>query len=255
MNPPYSARLWAELVPRFAANLAAAAGRAGARLVVLDNVYALGRTGGRPLSEDTPIAPASKKGEIRARAAALLAEAERRGEVRVVVGRASDFYGPGGEQTFFGPNFWPAALAGKPVTWIWNPEPPHTYHFIPDVARALAALGTAEDDVLGRTFMLPCAPAEPTRALIDRFSAALGREIRLRVPPRLLARALALAVPLLHELDEMLYQLDEPFVVDDRRFRARFPQILPTSLDAGAQETVAWARTRFGKGRTAAHVS
>ena len=176
MNPPYSARIWAELVPRFAANLAQAAGRAGARLIVLDNLYALGPTGGRPMSEDTPFAPSSKKGEIRARAAALLAEAERRGDVRAVVGRASDFYGPGGEQTFFGPYFWPAALAGKPVTWVWNPDPPHTYHFIPDVARALAALGTAEGDVLGKTFMLPCAPAEPTRALVAHLSAALGNQ-------------------------------------------------------------------------------
>ena len=251
MNPPYSARVWAELVPRFATNLAAAAGRAGARLVVLDNVYALGRTGGRPMSEDTPFAPSSKKGEIRARAAALLAEAERRGDVRVVVGRASDFYGPGGEQTFFGPYFWPAALAGRPVTWVWNPDPPHTYHFIPDVARALAALGTAPDDVLGRTFMLPCAPAEPTRALVAHLSAALGRQIRLRVPPRLLVRAIALAVPLVRELDEMLYQWDEPFVVDDRRFRGRFPEQAPTSPDAGARETVAWARARFAKGRAA----
>jgi uncharacterized protein YbjT (DUF2867 family) len=37
MNPPYDARLWAELVPRWMDNLIAAAGRAGARLVVLDS--------------------------------------------------------------------------------------------------------------------------------------------------------------------------------------------------------------------------
>src|SRR5215510_6897552 len=43
MNPPYYARVWAELVPRYMENLIAAAGRVGARLVVLDNVYMLGR--------------------------------------------------------------------------------------------------------------------------------------------------------------------------------------------------------------------
>ncbi|ABS24266.1 NAD-dependent epimerase/dehydratase family protein [Anaeromyxobacter sp. Fw109-5] len=249
MNPPYSARAWADLVPRFATNLARAAGGAGARLVVLDNLYALGRTGGHPMREDTPPAPVSRKGEIRARTQALLAEAQRRGEVRAVVGRASDFYGPGGEQSFFGPRFWPAALGGRPVTWIGNPDTPHSYHFIPDVARALAALGTADDDVLGRTFMLPCAPAEPTRALVARLSAALGREIRLRVLPRPLVRAIALAVPIVRELDEMLYQWEEPFVVDDRRFRARFPELVPVAPDAGATETVAWARERFGADR------
>src|SRR5215510_2989773 len=43
MNPPYYARIWAELLPRYMENLIAAAGRTGARLVVLDNVYMLGR--------------------------------------------------------------------------------------------------------------------------------------------------------------------------------------------------------------------
>jgi hypothetical protein len=42
MNPPYSTRLWRELLPRYMDNLIEAASRSGARLVVLDNVYMLG---------------------------------------------------------------------------------------------------------------------------------------------------------------------------------------------------------------------
>jgi nucleoside-diphosphate-sugar epimerase len=72
MNPPYDARAWAELVPRYMNNLIMAAGRAGARLVVLDNVYMLGRPGGRRLDEDTPPNPCSRKGETRAKAAERL---------------------------------------------------------------------------------------------------------------------------------------------------------------------------------------
>jgi hypothetical protein len=41
----------AELLSRYMANLIAAAGRSGARLVVLDNVYMLGRPQGKPLDE------------------------------------------------------------------------------------------------------------------------------------------------------------------------------------------------------------
>src|SRR5262245_6094940 len=43
MNPPYSTGIWAELVPRYLENLIAAASRTGARLVVLNNLYMLGR--------------------------------------------------------------------------------------------------------------------------------------------------------------------------------------------------------------------
>ena len=53
MNPSYDASIWASLVPRYTENLIAAAGKAGARLIVLDNLYMLGRTGGRPVNDDT----------------------------------------------------------------------------------------------------------------------------------------------------------------------------------------------------------
>lgn len=93
INPPYNARIWADLVPRYMDNLIEAA--RGARLVVLDNVYMLGRPGGRPLDEETPPNPCSRKGEIRARAAERLFEAHRRGDLLATTGRASDYYGPG----------------------------------------------------------------------------------------------------------------------------------------------------------------
>jgi nucleoside-diphosphate-sugar epimerase len=86
MNPPYYARVWAELLPRYMENLIAAAGRNGARLVVLDNVYMLGRPQGKPLDEDTPPRPCSRKGEIRARVAERMLEAHGRGDVRAYCG-------------------------------------------------------------------------------------------------------------------------------------------------------------------------
>jgi nucleoside-diphosphate-sugar epimerase len=243
INAPYFARVWVQVLPRVQENLIAAAGREGARLVVLDNVYALGRPGGRSLSEDSPIAPCSRKGEIRARLAEALAAASRRGDVRAVVGRASDFYGPGGVSTYFNAMFWRRALAGRGGPFLADPDSPHTYHYVDDVAEGLAALG--EDEGAAGTWMLPCAPAEPTHALVARFAAALGRPIPVkRVPPWAIA-ALGLVVPLVREVREMAYQWEEPFVVDDGRFRARYGDRV-TPPDAAAHATVAWARAAFG---------
>lgn len=245
MNPAYDARAWSDELPRLAANLVAAAGGTGARLVVLDNLYALGRPRGRALDEDLPMNPCSHKGEIRAEVAEALFEAHRRGDARVAMGRASDFYGPGGVQTHFGERFWKPALAGKPVTLLGGLEEPHTYHFVKDVARGLAALGLAEEDVAGRAWMLPCAPAGSTRELVGRFSEALGSPIRVRSMPPLALRALGLVVPVLREVAEMSYQWEEPFVVDDRRFRDRFG-VEATSPPEGARQTAAWARRAYG---------
>ena len=244
MNPPYYARVWADLVPRYMENLIAASGRTGARLVVLDNVYMLGRPQGKPLDEDTPPRPCSRKGEIRARAAERMWEAHRRGEVRATTGRASDFYGPGGTLTHLGDQFWRPVMAGKRGRVAVNPNAVHTYHYIPDVAAGLATLGMADDDAYGQPWMLPCAPAETMRALVTRFSRHLGREIGLRAMPRSILKIAALAVPFLREVDEMLYQWEEPFMVSDARFRARFKQG-PEDVERAAADTVAWAKLYY----------
>jgi len=245
LNPPYDSAAWAKLVPRYMDNLIVATGEAGARLVVLDNLYMLGRTAGVPMNEDTPINPCSRKGEIRARAAERLFSAHRRGEVQAVSGRASDYYGPGGELTHLGAQFWKPALAGKRGRLLIDPDAVHTYHYIPDVAAALAVLGTGEEDVLGRAWMLPCARAGSLRQLIERFATALGRPLQITVAHRWLLKLGAHMVPFLREIDEMRYQWEEPFVVDDRRFRQRFG-LVPIPLDEAAKATVDWATRAYG---------
>lgn len=244
MNPPYDAANWADVLPRLMHNLIAAAGRAQARLVTLDNVYMLGRPQGRKLDEDTPMAPCSRKGEVRARVAELLFAAHQRGDVLATTGRASDFYGPGGVATFMGDHFWPAALAGKTVRLPVDPDAVHTYHYIPDVAAGLAALGCADADVYGRPWMLPCAPAGSMRRLVARFSRHMDKDIRLSRIPGWVLGAAGTFSPLVRELNEMRYQWDDPFVVDDRRFRARFG-LVPADEDEAAAATVAWARQHY----------
>jgi hypothetical protein len=143
-----------------------------------------------------------------------------------------------------GDQFWPGVLAGKNGRVVIRPDAVHTYHYIPDVAAGLMALGTAGDDVEGRPWMLPCAPAGTLRELIGRFAAHLARPIRLTTMPPIALRAMGLAVPILRELAEMSYQWEEPFIVDDRRFRERFP-LRPADPDEAARVTVAWASAHY----------
>ncbi len=243
MNPGYDSDLWARVVPALMENLIAAAGAAGARLIVLDNLYMYGKPSG-PITPETAFNPESRKGEIRAKASELLTQAEQRGEVRAAVGRASDFFGPGGVGTHFADRFWKPAFAGKKVYTLFDPDATHSYNYIPDVAAALAALGLAEDDVLGKTWMLPACEATSARELAQHFSQALGRDTRLAKTPRVAVKALGLFVPIVREIDEMLHQWEVPFVIDDRPFRERF-DVQPTPIEEAARATVAWAREEF----------
>jgi nucleoside-diphosphate-sugar epimerase len=246
MNPPYSATVWADLVPRYMGNLIEASARAGARLVALDNVYMLGKPNGKPLTDDTPMNPCSRKGEIRARAAQMLFDAHRRGDVRAAEGRASDFYGPGGKLTLLGDYFWPRVFKGRGGQVIVDPDMAHTYHYIPDVAAGLATLGAAPDDAFGKPWMLPCRPAETLRDLVRRLERPFGRSLSFQVVPRWMQLVMSVVIPPLRETREMGYQWDEPFVIDDSPLRERFGAV-PEDTDRAAAATVAWARTQYAR--------
>ena len=248
MNPPYVTKVWAEVIPKYIENLIAAAGTAGARLVVLESLYMLGRPNGKPMNEDTAMNPCSRKGEIRAREAERLFEAHRRGEVRATAGRASDFYGPGATLSHFGDQFWKPVIEGGRGRVLVDPDAIHTYHYVPDVARGLAILGTAGDEAYGKPWMLPCPPAESMRALVARFSRCLDREVGLAAMPRWALKTLGLVVPMLREIDEMMYQWSEPFVVDDRSFRTAFNSGC-TEPEHAAADTVTWAKSHYANPR------
>ena len=93
VNAPYTQ--WPELFPPLQRGVLAAAERTGALLVALENLYGYGPTGGRPMTEDLPLAATTVKGRTRAVMTAELLAAAEAGRVRLAIGRASDFFGPG----------------------------------------------------------------------------------------------------------------------------------------------------------------
>lgn len=239
VNPPYTA--WAkDLLPMTRA-IVGAAERAGAHLVVLDNLYMYGRAPGGVMREDTAVAPCSRKGALRAEAAELMLAARTRG-VAVTIGRASDFIGPGAVlAAVFGERFWPRALAGKAVEVLGDPSTPHAYSYTLDVADGLVTLGT-DPRARDQLWHLPANPAVPTAALIAEVARVLGHPLPIRQVPRWLLRSLGVVWPLAREVAEMTYQWDDRFEVDDRRFRTTFGRAATPWPEALAA-TIAWARS------------
>ena len=79
-----------------------AAERNGALLVTLENIYGYGPTGGKPMTEDLPLAAATVKGRTRAAMTQELLAAAEAGRVRIAIGRASDFFGAGATESSVG---------------------------------------------------------------------------------------------------------------------------------------------------------
>ena len=238
LNPGY--QNWPELFPPLQASVLAAAEEASARLVAMENVYMYGPTGGRPLTEDLPYAATTRKGATRARMATDLLEAHREGRVEVAIGRASDFFGPGVRDSAVGERAFYAALAGKPVQVMGDPELPHTYSYVPDIGRALVILGE-RDQALGRAWHLPSPPTVSTRRFLELVFAAAGQRPRVRRVPKPVLRALGLVNADVRELVEMTYEFEEPFVIDHGDFARAFGDHA-TALEQATSTTVDWFR-------------
>jgi nucleoside-diphosphate-sugar epimerase len=239
LNPAY--HRWAQEFPGLQAAAIAAAQAAGARLVVMDNVYMYGRANGRPFTEDRAYDPHTRKGRVRAAMARDLMAAHDAGRVRVTVGRASDFFGPrAGEQSLIGDWVIPPALAGKPASVMGDPDMPHTYTFIPDIGENLVGLGE-RDEALGRVWHLPSPETRTTREVVALVCQATGTEPRLKVTPAWQLRALGLVSRTVREINEMRYEFDEPFIVDASRAETELG-LRATPLADAVEETVRWYR-------------
>ena len=223
VNVPYPQQH--RLLLPFAQSITDAAAGAGARLVVMDNLYAYGPPEG-PLTEMSPRKPRGSKERLRARLEEFFLEAHRGGRVPVTIGRASDFYGGKASNQIMSLAVDPA-LRGQRALWTGNRDVPHTLSYLPDVGTALAALGQRED-ALGEVWHLPAAEALTGRQFMQMVYQAVGRPLRLGVITRPMMRLAGIFSPLVREALEVLHQFEQPFIMDSSKFQRAFG-LTPTS--------------------------
>ncbi len=251
-NPSkYTGKVWARELPALGEAIIAAAAAAGARLVVLDNLYAYGPHA-EPLTEETEMNPAGRKGAVRKAWHQRLRRAWRDEGLRVVIGRAGDFFGPGADGALVNEAAVRGLPEGKRPLLVGDPDSPHAFSYIPDVIDALAALGGAGDDVDGQIFHLPVHEIAPAQ-LYRRIGEALGVDVRPKRMGKVMFRLLSPVASIAREMLETFYQWDRPFAVDDSKFRARFPEVGGDFDDAIAGTAALALPTAppHGAGRTA----
>jgi nucleoside-diphosphate-sugar epimerase len=217
--------------------LIGAAGSAGATLVYVDNLYAYGPVD-RPMTEEMPAATTTRKGRLRARLAETLLGAHRAGTVRAVVGRGSDYYGPGVRQSAAGERLFPAVLNGGKAMWAGSLDQPHSLTFIDDFARVLVTLGEREE-ALGEVWHAPPAEALTGRQFIELAFAEAGRSPRVGTVSPLMIRLVGLVNPMVRELGELVYEFQAPFVLDGTKYLRAFGGA-PTPHPEAIRATLGW---------------
>jgi nucleoside-diphosphate-sugar epimerase len=239
-QPPY--QQWAEKFPALQAAILSGLSGTGARLVIGENVYMYGRPpeDGR-LTEDLPYTAHTRKGRARAAMAEAALAAHRRGDLWVTLARGSDFYGPWVTGSILGERVFRPALAGKKAEFIGRTDLPHTFTYIGDFGRAMALLGS-RDEAGGQAWHVPNDCPTVTQAEVARLIfAELGLPARFSGMGRAMLAIGGLFIPAARETMEMMYEFEQPFIVDSSRFESSF-DLRPTPLAEGIRSTIEWYR-------------
>lgn len=158
---------------------------------------------------------------------------------------ASDYYGPRGTGSVAGQTLSGRILAGKKPQWTGRLDQPHTFRFLPDIARGLLLLADrpAAD---GQIWHLSAAEPLTAQQFFDLAAEAAGKPVPVQARvagPALLAVA-GIVSPLLREMRETTYQFGAPFVIDSGKFEAAFGRLEPTPRRDAVTKTLAWYRSR-----------
>lgn len=214
-------------------NAVDAAVASGTRLVYLDNIYAYGRVAG-PMTEQTPVRPASRKGRVRADALRLLEAAVVDRALDLTVVRSADFYGPGATTSVFNGFVLDRLAAGRPPGWLLDADQPHSLTYTPDLGEALAVAGTTAA-ARGRVWHAPTAPACTARGYA---ALAAGSPVEVKVMGRTTLRLGALFNRSARSTLEMGFQYSAPSVLDSTAFESEFG-IAPTPIQTGIATVLA----------------
>ncbi len=234
---PYDYKIWKDQWPKIMKNTIDACIKANTKLIFFDNVYMYGKVEGK-MTEETPYNPCSKKGEIRAQIDRMLEEQIDKKNIRAIIARSADLYGPYATKTSI-----PYVLVmnrllnKKRPLWMVNAKVKHSFTNTLDCARGLYLLGSSDNN-FNQVWHLPTVN-EPIN--MEDFINILNKELNLNFKPYVLNKFIIKMTGIIDsttkELYEMLYQFDSDYEFDSSKFNKHF-NYTPISYKEGIKETI-----------------
>ncbi|PYI52982.1 SDR family NAD(P)-dependent oxidoreductase [Paenibacillus flagellatus] len=234
MGMPYPE--WGEKLLPLAASVMRGARMAGAKTVVIDNIYPYGRrTGPEPATESHPKRPHTRKGRLKLDMERVVMDAHREGAPALIV-RLPDFYGPDAPNSMLDMTL--AAIAKrKPAMFVGRLDVPREYVYVPDAAKAVVELAFRED-AYGESWHVPGAGVITGADIVRIARDEAGASKPVRTIGRKTFALLGLFNPFMREVREMLYLTEEPFVLSGAKYERRIGPLPATPFEQGIRETV-----------------
>ena len=234
---------WSEKFPALQKAIIDGLTGSGAKLVLVENLYMYGLTDGAAMKESLPHNAHTRKGKTRSEMSKAAFAAHQNGKLRVTAGRGSDFFGPWGlstaamgERTFY------PMLRGKPASLVGKIDLPHTHTYTKDFGRALVILGE-RDEADGQAWHVPNDnPRVTQREMVNMIAQEMGLAPKMSAMGKWMMWLGGLFIPEAKETIEMMYEFEQPFIVDSSKFEEAFG-LQATPMREAIKQTVAWYRS------------
>jgi nucleoside-diphosphate-sugar epimerase len=231
----YKTKIWQEQWPVIMKNTINACKKHGAKLVFFDNMYCYDPKHVGHLTENTPVNPESQKGKVRAKIAQMILDEVKADKLTAMIVRAADFYGPGAKLSFLNESVINRMKAGKTAQWLYAGDKKHSFTYIPDAAYATAFLAQQED-AWNQVWHLPTSKAYPTgQETVNILAKHLGVEPKLQILGPFMLNLVSLFIPVLKEVKELRYQLDQDYCFDSTKIEKAFG-LKPISIEEGLKK-------------------
>ncbi|MBX3038477.1 MAG: NAD-dependent epimerase/dehydratase family protein [Anaerolineales bacterium] len=233
---------WQEKFPALQSSIINGLTGSNAKLVLVENLYMYGETNGKPMTEDMPHNAHTKKGKVRSEMSKAAFEAHRAGKVKVTSARGADFFGEWGLPSSMGERAFYPLLKNKPAKLVGRIDIPHTHTYIKDFGKALVVLGE-RDEADGQAWHVPNDLPNITQSeMIRMFAEEAGVEPKMSGMGRMMMWIGGFFIPEAKESLEMMYEFEQPFIVDSSKFEKMFG-MKATPMREAMKATVAWYKT------------
>ncbi|MBK7304495.1 MAG: NAD(P)H-binding protein [Saprospiraceae bacterium] len=218
----YNIKIWQKLWPPFIKNVIDACMQHNAKMVFFDNIYAIGGDNVKHITEESPMSPCSKKGEVRAEVDKIILDAIENRKLNAIIARSPDFFSEVKAASMAMNLIYDNLIKGKKAQWLCDAKKVHNMGYTPDLAMGTAILGNTPD-AYNQIWNLPTDSEKITgEGWINLFAKEMNTSNKYQILPNWLIKVLGLFIPIMKELPEMNYQYDRDYFFDSSKFNSRF---------------------------------
>jgi len=228
----YNIKIWRRDWPVIMRNVIDACIAHNAKLVFFDNVYMYAPEEIPHMTEESPIAPATEKGKVRAELIKMIFDAIEKRKLTAMVTRSADFYGKNVKTGFLNIGVIDNFKKNKKAFWQSDANKIHSFTYVPDAAKAVALLGNTPD-AYNQVWHLPTSSERWSgKDFINHIATQMNVKPRYYILSKFMISLFGIFSPTLKELKEMQYQNDRDYFFNSSKFQKKF-LLQPTTYEKG----------------------